>query len=192
MIKVLTFHLYKLNGTTFLPSHHFKNLQILQVFLTTFQLEAMKKATTVCQINAGKRNKYAAFLWYLKLSQWSRFKSRSSGLWRHGGSTDLWNKGILPQHYMASQPRRTQLEKLVFLVPDMNITFQMMCLFQNNAGHDRKLFQAAPPSKWWTEQTWTRWLKSWPFAECLTSSGSNMWGESNWLWSGSQWSLDYL
>jgi len=62
MIKVLTFHLYKLNGTTFLPSHHFKNLQILQVFLTTFQLEAMKKATTVCQINAGKRNKYAAFL----------------------------------------------------------------------------------------------------------------------------------
>jgi hypothetical protein len=30
--------------------------------------------------------------------------------WRHnpedGGSMDLWNVGILPQHYIASQPRR--------------------------------------------------------------------------------------
>jgi hypothetical protein len=31
-------------------------------------------------------------------------------IWRHnpeyGGSMDLWNVGILPQHYMASKPRR--------------------------------------------------------------------------------------
>jgi len=33
--------------------------------------------------------------------------SPSSG-WR--GSMDLWKAGILPQHYTASQPRRTQPE----------------------------------------------------------------------------------
>jgi hypothetical protein len=27
-----------------------------------------------------------------------------------GGSTDLWNAAILPQHYMTSQPRRPRLE----------------------------------------------------------------------------------
>jgi len=29
-----------------------------------------------------------------------------------GGSMHLWNTGILPQYYMASQPRRPQLETL--------------------------------------------------------------------------------
>jgi hypothetical protein len=27
-----------------------------------------------------------------------------------GGSMDLWNVGILPQHYMSSQPRKPRLE----------------------------------------------------------------------------------
>jgi len=27
-----------------------------------------------------------------------------------GGSMDIWNVGILPQHYMASQPRRLKME----------------------------------------------------------------------------------
>jgi len=54
------------------------------------------------------------------------FKSRSSGLWRRvflwydanvpchpedGGSMDLWNVGILPQHYTVSQLRRPRLER---------------------------------------------------------------------------------
>jgi len=33
-----------------------------------------------------------------------------SNLNKKGDSMDLWNVGILPQHYMASQPRRTWLE----------------------------------------------------------------------------------
>jgi hypothetical protein len=45
-----------------------------------------------------------------------KFKLSSSGSWRltvlpeDGGSMDPWNLGILSQHYMVSQPRRSRLE----------------------------------------------------------------------------------
>jgi len=51
---------------------------------------------------------------------WRRFKSSSSDLWRlhfrdeDGGNMDFWNVGILPQSYMAPQPRTTRL--VIFLV----------------------------------------------------------------------------
>jgi hypothetical protein len=38
------------------------------------------------------------------------------------GSTDLWNVGILPQHYTASQPRRTRLESLRCLRNSLSLT----------------------------------------------------------------------
>jgi hypothetical protein len=54
-----------------------------------------------------------------RLSQRWRFRSRSFGLWRHivlwydhAASifwVDIWNIGILPQLYTASQPRRSRL-----------------------------------------------------------------------------------
>jgi hypothetical protein len=34
-------------------------------------------------------------------------------LHQYGGSKVIWNIQILPQHYMASQPRRPQLESFV-------------------------------------------------------------------------------
>jgi hypothetical protein len=34
-----------------------------------------------------------------------------------GGSMDLWNVGILPQHYTASQPRRPRLENITAVKP---------------------------------------------------------------------------
>jgi len=41
-----------------------------------------------------------------------------------GGSMDLWNIGILPQHYMASQPTKPRLAfwKTVYC------TYQLNCL----------------------------------------------------------------
>jgi hypothetical protein len=54
----------------------------------------------------------------LRLSRRWRFKSSSSGLWRHvvvwydedGGSKIVRNVVLLPQHYTASQPRRPRRE----------------------------------------------------------------------------------
>jgi hypothetical protein len=52
-----------------------------------------------------------SLLWVFRLSRQWCFRSRSSVLWHSCsvggiGSMDLWNAGILLQHYTTSQPRR--------------------------------------------------------------------------------------
>jgi hypothetical protein len=58
----------------------------------------------------------------LSLKYFSHFptlKVRSPGMWcpKDRGSMDLWNSGILPQHYMASQCRRPWFESSLLWIP---------------------------------------------------------------------------
>jgi hypothetical protein len=52
------------------------------------------------------------------------FKSRSSGLWRHV-LLDLWNFGILPHHYTASQPNRPRLESSSPWKPQISLQYYL-------------------------------------------------------------------